>query len=137
MSDPMMEKRIVVPDGMMKAVSNTWEVKSHKVEINKAEAIIQAALRWLSENPIVPTRQNLEDMRTDWEDTPEQNAEKVVIFLISEWQRRIFLAPESEVPEAVKNLLLDGADFIHGQKHADEANKNVIEAYNRGLKEGK
>ena len=96
-----MESRIVIPDGMLKAAEDavTFDASSNGIYL-----AIEGALRWLSENPIVPTRQNLEDMRTDWEDTPEQNAEKVVLFLIYEWQRRMFLAPEPEVPEAVADL---------------------------------
>jgi hypothetical protein len=46
----------------------------------------------------------------------------------------MFLAPDPEVPMEIEDILLDGADFVHGQKHADEANKNVIEAFRRGQK---
>ena len=96
-----MESRIVIPDGMLKAaVDAAWGGPIHVGGGALAGIVLEAALRWLSENPIVPTRQNLEDMRTDWEDTPEQNAEKVVLFLIYEWQRRMFLAPEPEDDKA-------------------------------------
>jgi ribosomal protein L37AE/L43A len=50
---------------------------------------LEAALRWQSENPQVPTEQQLSDMAAD--------AHVCMDEVIAEWQRRMYLAPEPEV----------------------------------------
>lgn len=120
-----------VPDSikiaMQRAIMEFWRSNDEEIILPRdilpvIDSVSQAFAVALSDNPIVPTRQNLEDMRTDWEDTPEQNAEKVVIFLISEWQRRIFLAPE--VPEEIKDLW--------DSSPTPDTKRRVVEAYRRG-----
>ena len=98
------------------------------------ERILEAALRWLSENPIVPTpppisgdylaiREDYKMSRTSfsWES-----------YYAVEWQRRMFLAPETEVPEEIKDLVWDNRGYAQDhvmKKHKEE----ILEAYHRGL----
>jgi hypothetical protein len=116
----MSKKKIVVPGGMLKAAMG----ETHRPDGNDAFVcgILEAALRWLAENPIVPSDEDIESMR--------EEAALARHFAV-EWQRRMFLAPEPEVLEEIKDLLWDEA-------LADDAgprwkiNEGVIEAYRRG-----
>lgn len=93
-------------------------------------AVLKAALRWLSENPIVPTDEQWKAINHErqWPDNAYRRR-----WLVVEWQRRMFLAPEPE--PALKDLLWKanpypntGAEYRHDE--------TVKEAYRRGLKAG-
>ena len=79
----MSDKRYIVPEGMLKAAHD--EAVRSAGQIGKC---LEAGLRWLSENPIVPTEQQLSDIAAD--------AHVCMDEVIAEWQRRMFLAPEPE-----------------------------------------
>jgi len=99
----MSEKNVKVPEGMLKSVASTWEVSSHAISISQAEAIIDAALRWLSENPIVPTDEQVKDC---WQGmNPNLSSMGLHRQLLVEWQRRIFLAPENGDFEKMKQAI--------------------------------
>ena len=139
----MSETKIVVPEGMLNAGRAAY---SGYVTAEKgARRIIEAALRWLSENPIVPTDGFLKEMLCrdffggqNWTDLQVfffggQNWTDPQVFkFCEEWQRRMFLAPEPEVPEAIKDLLWT----IDGDKEDREHNTAILEAYRRGHNEG-
>ena len=103
----MNEKKIVVPEGMLQEASD-----AHR-RLGKMGAqiltVLEAALRWLSENPIVPSEEQLSELWNSglidwnnfkWRDIPT---------LWCEIQRRMFLAPEPEVPECRQE--------VFGNKH--------------------
>jgi hypothetical protein len=104
--------KIRVPDGMMVAAH---VAHIHPTVLNE---ILEAALRWLSEHPIVPSTDDIGSMQdllngygiADWGP-----------ILCAEWQRRMLLAPEPEVPEEI-------SDLIRGREDDDL----IIEAYRRG-----
>ena len=85
--------KIIVPEGMLKAFAETkgeglpaWDRHRRKLE---------AALRWLSENPIVPSES--EACRLAMENNSDLGSAEEVIGYITGWQRRMFLGPrESE-----------------------------------------
>lgn len=52
-----------------------------------------------------------------------------LISAVIEWQRRMFLAPEPEVPEEVKDMLVE--EHI-SRWRGEEVNEKVIEAFRRG-----
>lgn len=118
----MAERKIKVPEGMLKAAYAAWD-KQGAVDL-----CVVAALRWLAENPIVPTSHSIcaEMHRTI-------NAKGYCCYqsaLLAEWQRRMFLESETE---AISDLLW------HHDPGGDcntEHNKQIREAYRRG-KEGK
>ena len=125
-----MEKKIVVPEGMMKAAIFAWRlhpIRGYPPEDAVCKAV-EAALRWLSEHPIVPTQKQ---SRKLYADVPQGLlVDEVPSWYAVEWQRRMFLAPESEVPEEIKDLLwsIGGTWMQTDKKH----NNEVAEAYRRG-----
>jgi hypothetical protein len=84
------EKKIVVPDGMIKAVMHefpaglsnpwAWEETFRKLE---------AGLLWLSENPIVPKEGECQKI---WKETGLANeiSDIELRCIVVEWQRRMF-----------------------------------------------
>ena len=127
----MSENRYVVPDGMLEAAENSMP-KDAPWEAFSINGILEAALRWLAENPMVPTsRQYHEDM--DFESSTETDPTyETACSVIAKWQRLCFLAPEPEVPEAVKDLLLPCDTVI--QQPAKDRNADILEAFRRGQK---
>jgi len=116
-------KKIIVPEGMLKAVNAAFDSGKRKpVEL------LEAALRWLSENPVVPTRGQLHDImgqRFYYEDH--------IIKGIIEWQRRMFLAPEEEIPKELKALMFgELAPAKVGPINKEMVNALVLEAYRLG-----
>ena len=97
------ERKYVVPDGMLEAAvdaavkfsgANTIQASPRvKAEIEESFRVaIEAAIRWLSENPIVPTDKQYYALC----EAQPNNVLRVV-----EWTRRMFLAPEPEAPKDV------------------------------------
>lgn len=121
----MNERKIVVPEGMLKAahiaVGNGIYFFG---QLNVTRTALEAALKWLAENPIVPTREWLAEQLGMCHVTllPETAASRI----IAEWQRRMFLAPPSPT---------DGLMFDKGRSDiwADEANQRIKMAYRDGL----
>ena len=86
----MGEKRVVVPEGMYDAA---MKYQDSGIQCGAA---LEAALRWLSENPIVPSVEQcdaIRDVLGPREDLMQWQVKEVAF----EWQRRIFLAPEPEM----------------------------------------
>jgi hypothetical protein len=130
----MNDKKIVVPLDMAMAAAKAVYDQCNRVDYHPQIRIaLEAALRWLAENPIVPTDMQCEAMYTSSLNDRRGSTGYVREFSV-EWQRRMFLAPEPEVPEAVKDLLYapngtpDGlSEHVIGIHDA-----RVIEAYRRG-----
>lgn len=138
----MSEKKIVVPEGMMLAVRKSGHdyILKNPVVIT---SILEAALRWLSENPIIPTGQQGRDLDGAWLDSksnlaaPYHQTARATEFGAIEWQRRMFLAPEPELPDAIKDLKFPC--FNDGQTvlvSPECVNDHILEAYRRGQKAG-
>lgn len=101
------KRKIVVPEGMLKAAvdgSVKWcdRDSSDQLSIPQHDAILEAALRWLAENPIVPTQEQIEDV---WNFVIKADAKTwiyptlgAVPEAVIEWQHRMFLAPEPPSP---------------------------------------
>ena len=118
----MGEKRIVVPEGMYDAA---MKYQDSGIQCGAA---LEAALRWLSENPIVPSVEQcdaIRDVLGPREDLMQWQVKEVAF----EWQRRMFLAPE---PEPLPGDIID---LVHGKNEWGPA--DVLEAYRRGQKAGK
>jgi hypothetical protein len=93
--------KIVVPEGMIEEAV-CWGVCTRK----QTRRILEAALRWQSEQPTVPTEAQAEDLDNwahaqgkkdmiGWVNWPE---------VIAEWISRMYQAPE---PDAPKNFLME------------------------------
>lgn len=99
----MREKRIVVPDGMLKAATEQagYLYGDLTVFVNgmTLDGVLAAALRWLSEHPMVPTIADIARLHSECRLTTAQRNDFLDQAVIVEWQRRMFFAPEPEVPQ--------------------------------------
>lgn len=130
--------KIEIPEGMLDAARNATKSWEYCLEA------LDAALLWLAENPIVPTDGQMQRL---YEDMSKINDGRLTHRAVVEWQRRMFLEPNPEVPEAIKDLLLDEnsciplatnmpmpmQSFTYTIGDAERKhNAQVIEAYRRG-----
>lgn len=107
-----MEKRYVVPEGMLTAaLEETLKdadgvtrykptqgvMHMHRLSV---QGLLEAALRWLAENPVVPTDEQVWGL-TKLSSVQEASSHtpKFCQTLFSEWQRRMFAAPQPKLPE--------------------------------------
>jgi hypothetical protein len=130
----MSEKRYVTPDAMLDVVYST--IENSGLEFGEGEkllvcAALDASIKWLAENPIVPTEQEYRDFGVKFDFQG--------VKCIAEWQRRMFLAPEPEVPEAIKDLMCGGSGAETGTPEQAQArvNARILTAYHRGQRAGK
>lgn len=131
----MSEKKIVVPKAMRLAAAHalmqTWGYNPDHVSVDSAmsgndhilDVSLQSALRWLSENPIVPSDDQVEEM-CRFSDHLDGEFSAVRATMMA-WPMRMFLAPEPAVPEEIKDLLV--VFTAGGVSH-----KAIVEAYRRG-----
>jgi ribosome modulation factor len=116
----MAEKKINIPDGMWKSAYNAT-VMMGKSREECTTKVLEAALRWLDgeleksdgQSPLIGGT-----YQDGW---------------IGAWRhiRRMFLAPESEVPDAIRDCIIADDQPISRECH----NARVLEAYRRGQKE--
>lgn len=128
-----MNRKIVVPEGMLEAVRKAlcagWFSGVLNLSANApgtvyrmhSQVALDAALLWLSENPPLPTEAQCNEM---WR-AADNNGDRYC----QEWVRRMFLAPEPEVPQEIK-------DLQRICRFGDEANAEIrtviAEAFRRG-----
>ncbi len=105
-----MEKRYVVPPEMINAFQTAMQNRFGQVYGGMAVGL-EAAIRWLDGE--------LEKMDKEEPFDRDLQIRRV---------RDFFLAPEPEVPEAIKDLLTM-SDSLH--------NEHVLEAYRRGMADGR
>jgi hypothetical protein len=119
----------VVPEGMLKAARKAegeW-LMSRSAQAATAEGcsdvVLAAALRWQSENPQVPTSLEVCEMMAPMGSiqTPSH-----FMYFAEQLVRRMYLAPEPEASEEVKDLLWPS------YRSASDLDRAVIEAYSRG-----
>lgn len=140
----MTEQKYRVPKGMLEAVEKSLRANNaylqdgltRDVEDIVLPLLVKAALRWLSQNPIVPTESQEKEVH-DYvlRDNPLRPAPSPWSWIKIGWiegQRRMFLVPEPD-REAVKDLLYNYGDQQPsnelGRKWVDE---RILEAYRRG-----
>ena len=128
----VVDKKYVVPEGMMKAAYEQ-HFPAHETWVNE---VLKFVCWWLSENPILPEPKTFfaEAWKAycaleDRDELPEGYT--FTRFSMERWQRRMFLAPEPEIPEDVKDLLEIWIDPSCPEV-ATEKNRKIIEAYKRG-----
>jgi hypothetical protein len=93
--------------------------------------ILEAFIRWQSENPVMPTKEWMDEQIQVAH--PSLTASTFSLRAIAEWQRRMYLAPaESDPPEEIKDLLV-APPVGHGNMwNGDEFNEAVLTAFRRG-----
>lgn len=132
--------KIVIPEGMLKA-AQVYLMEYASVPLLTKESreydrvFLEGALRWLDgeleklmDQSVAPgTYYREPSMSDDYHRLGNNSAiEKV---------RRMFLAPEPEVPDAIKDLLscaVSKAEPVMGESFAQCHDRHVIEAYRRG-----
>jgi hypothetical protein len=137
----MAERKIVVPEGMLKAAVDSWisngdaaykeYAEMAKANTSDLKDALESALGWLSANPIVPTEQQWRDLYKSFgrgDPSSPYPIEDQLRFTVFEWQRRMFLAPE---PQGIDDLLVS----LRGCS-IDQIDGRIREAYQRGQKAG-
>jgi hypothetical protein len=117
------EKSIVVPPEMRKAFFAAETHHGLKYDPVVLLRMLEAAIRWLSENPIEATY-------TDWQQFCSEKPGMGVEPFAGWWQRRMFFNREPEVPEEIKDLILP--DVESGFFKPEILNARLLEAYRRG-----
>jgi hypothetical protein len=134
--DSVSEKKIVVPDGMLEAFWAEFSggvrgPDSHRRTVDG----LNAALQWLSENPIMPTDEQSKEMYDTVSDSDGMfHSWRGVTALVVDWQRHMFLAPEPHIPEDIKDLMFHRPVVENG--FTMTGNERIAEAYRRGKKAG-
>ena len=125
-------KKIQVPEGMLiAAIQATCDTRLGMAEHNDLSMrVVKAALLWLSENPIEPTYDQTEECRRLHRYVTEPL--KVYQQVAVEWQRRMFLAPEEEIPEEIEGMLWGGHPDSRQSLTSKFLNEQIITAYRRG-----
>jgi hypothetical protein len=100
------ENNIVVPEGMLNAFLRMENHIGSKWDDRVLREMLSSALRWLSENPIMPTKEQcLEMTTTNRRATFGTDGWEWLKHGATEWQRRMFLAPEPELNPVAKRIL--------------------------------
>src|ERR1700733_2791285 len=102
----MNQKKIVAPKGMLAAAVSAYKFEQENTLI-QVEATLYAALLWLTENPIEPTKEQiLECLRSSEDPDGRIQYPNYAVKAFVEWQRRMFLAPElNPVVDDIKRRL--------------------------------
>lgn len=148
----MSERKYVVPEGMLEAAVEAVKDRSSDfgfsfLDNKDKERIVaqtrdtlEAALRWWSEHADslvtseVVRKAARDAFLTDngWGETAVSNAQSHFISAI----RRMFLAPEPEVPDAVADLMWHGVVSSANKGDRDRHNDYILEAFERGQRSG-
>lgn len=133
------KKRVVVPQGMLKAaieMMREWKGYPHPdsdenaAVIRSATALLETAVQWLSNNPIPLTVEMRDRIFTEFKAAGGTGQLEWASFLCREWQRRMFLAPdlERQSDDEIKGKI---ADLLRPECGIYAS---MIEAYRRGQK---
>lgn len=118
----MSKKKIVVPDGMLKAAQGAI---SDDISYFDCEGILEAALRW--QDAELKKMYDKVNQPFGCDSEAESNRLSNVRhgrLCAIEDVRRMFLAPEPEVPEEIKDLM---------DRWGNRFDEAILQAYRRGL----
>ena len=102
------QKKIKVPEGMLKAARDGISASVEKYGFGASEAVgmcLKAALLWLSENPISPTIDQIGQMEKAQVEGRIPRPPISLIGIITEWQRRMFLELEPEISPTAQTII--------------------------------
>lgn len=122
----MSEKKYVVPQGMYEAALK------HQDSGILCEAALLAAIRWLAENPIFPTPQQVTAATDDYAKTSHslRGSPHHMAWMMMEWPRRMFLA----APEEPVNMELE---LLAAKTNDGSQSISVFEAVRRAYALGR
>lgn len=130
-----MTKRLTIPQVIRDAVHNA--LASYPVAANTghaAEIACEAFARVLAEHPIVPTEGQWAALVSEWKRDKHAMEVPSMEDIYPLWATHMFDAPEPEVPEEIKDMLLDAGapDSEHCFFKPSVYNERIQEAYRRG-----
>lgn len=129
-----MTQKIKVPAEMIAAGFAELSAGERQGQPPAYATFLRGALRWLSENPVVPT----DEQATQVEESILVRRDHLhhLIMFATNWQRRMFLSPEEELPAEVK-ALLDETQVSRMGISYESAQEAVAKAYRLGLQRGR
>lgn len=139
----MSEKKIVIPEGMLAAA-----IKGGSAQTSGQQCIVrdglEAALRWLSENPLCldgSIDADIQDSLVNMRGIDRSIiTRELIACILTLGQSRMFLAPEPEVPQEITDLLCDrsgGGQAVTSMEDAQNSvDARIVEAFRRGQKAG-
>ena len=125
--EDMGEKKYVVPEGGLKAAvdaafKHARENRPSGADTGGVKVAVEAFIRWQSENPRVPTKDQQENLIK----ISSADGQTYIQWVVVRWIQDMYLVPEPEVPEEIKDLISNYSD------EDQRANKKILEAYRRG-----
>lgn len=130
-----MNDKIVVPEGMLKAASSHVDVDTANglCAFSHIKIALEAALRWQSSRSPDISSELLDLLARDAHVSKEAAYDIVDLAL-----RRMYLAPEPEVPEEIKGMQKIDLASIKGQEQLDRlVDKLNVISFNRGMEKGR
>lgn len=125
----MMEREIVVPEGMLKAIVDASPQRNREcIEFayEHYRPMLRAALGWLGENPIVPGVEQRDKLVADYhKDQSLWERTHYTAWVVGEWQRRMFLAP---LPAPIDPLVMYIMRHFDDVENDPQARRNRAEA---------
>lgn len=121
---------IEVPEGMLKvAVAYVQDGG-----FDRYRKFLAVALLYLAEHPMVPTQEDTDASILKFDESMLEGS--FAGWFAAEWQRRMFLKREPELPKELKEILCDESvcDTYTGRRST--YNKALINAYELGKKAG-
>jgi hypothetical protein len=118
-----------VPDGMYLAAKNAARSSLRQGLVDTAiDVAVEAAIRWLAENPIVPSNEQADQL---WHHPKTLSGdEHYAKAMARQWQQMMFLKRDT-TPEDLKALLIKAEKFLIG---VEFANDHIRQAYELGRK---
>lgn len=94
----MEDKKIVVPEGMLKAALGGIDMarNSSAEKVYWVKQGLEAALLWLSDNPMIPSGGQDNELLRRWEREKQFRAGSGLAFGAIEWQRLMFFDIRNE-----------------------------------------
>jgi hypothetical protein len=132
------DKKYVVPEGGLEVAKQVLRDKFAFVERDNStlgeylKTSLEAFIRWQSENLIVPSHEQVIHLCEIFANRSVISYCDSVRAVAIEWLRIMYLAPEPEVPEEIKDLLLTEQSHKDVQPLKGELNSLIMEAYRRG-----
>ena len=129
-----MEKNIVVPDFVVDAilaaplVVASRDGRAISLTEPSAREVARRVCVALSENPTAPNDKQTYKIREAFFN--QNTVTELIEFTVLEWQRRMFLAPEPEIPKELEGTL------IPVQPTREQLLSLLLEVFHRGQKAG-
>ena len=96
-----MMTKLKIPARFYHAAQTAHSESAETFPPDRVVDIVRAVFQELAISPILPTNADIENLR---EDCPFKDYPGQVTWVVGEWQKRMVLAPEPEIPVEVKEI---------------------------------